>query len=84
MSKAYFVHSVPGADHSGWQALGDHPFAVASLADEMGRPMGIGRAYFAAGLFHDAGYSMKSCRHRLSNSAFLPAGAAKSYFLAIN
>ncbi|AMM84769.1 CRISPR-associated helicase/endonuclease Cas3 [Martelella sp. AD-3] len=55
MSKAYFAHSTPGKVQSDWQALSDHLFAVASLASEMGGPLGIGRACFAAGLFHDLG-----------------------------
>ncbi|MEO3388752.1 CRISPR-associated helicase Cas3' [Mesorhizobium sp. CAU 1741] len=51
----WYAHSGSGADKGDWQGLKDHLLAVARLAGEMGRPIGVERAAYIAGLFHDLG-----------------------------
>ena len=51
----FYAHSGTDPDRSDWQGLVEHLRGVESLAAEMGRPIGIGRAAALAGLVHDLG-----------------------------
>ena len=51
----FWAHSGTSADRSDWQDLTAHLRGVERLAEEMGRPLGIGRAAALAGLLHDLG-----------------------------
>ena len=52
---AWYAHSGKDGSKGDWQELADHLRGVAALAAEMGQPLGIERAAFFAGLFHDLG-----------------------------
>lgn len=51
----WYAHSGSGPDKGDWQGLKEHLIAVAALAARMGRPLGLERAAYIAGLFHDLG-----------------------------
>ncbi|MCA0256034.1 MAG: CRISPR-associated helicase Cas3' [Proteobacteria bacterium] len=52
---AWYAHSGRDEAKGDWQALSDHLVSVATLAGEMGKPLGIEKAAFFAGLLHDLG-----------------------------
>lgn len=62
----YFAHSGCNADRSDWQLLSDHLFAVARLAAQMAEPIGLERAAFITGLFHDLGKYAPDFQRRLA------------------
>ena len=62
----YFAHSGGCSDRSDWQGLADHLGAVAALAAEMARPMGLERAAALAGLLHDLGKYAAAFQKRLA------------------
>ncbi|MGV0817532.1 CRISPR-associated endonuclease Cas3'' [Martelella sp. AMO21009] len=66
MTKAYYAHSVPERGIEEWQGLAEHLHAVALLAGKMGAPLGLERACFAAGLFHDLGKYSAAFQRRLA------------------
>lgn len=51
----WYAHSGNDDLKSDWQRLSDHLFSVAKLAAECARPIGLEKAAFIAGLFHDLG-----------------------------
>lgn len=51
----WFAHSGSGPGKGDWQGLKEHLLGVAVRAAEMGRPPGLERAAYMAGLFHDLG-----------------------------
>ena len=62
----YFAHSVKNAPQSDWQSLREHLLRVAELADDMGAPLGLGRAAYYAGLYHDLGKYSEKFQQRLN------------------
>ncbi|YBV94245.1 CRISPR-associated helicase Cas3' (plasmid) [Phyllobacteriaceae bacterium JZ32] len=63
----YYAHSGSAEDKSDWQRLADHLFAVAKLADSMAASIGLGKAAFLAGLFHDLGKYCEAFQKRLND-----------------
>lgn len=51
----YYAHSGRADDKSDWQTLKEHLEQVAELATQMARPLGLEKASYLAGLFHDLG-----------------------------
>lgn len=51
----WFAHSGSGPDKADWQGLKAHLLGVAELAAQMARPLGLERAAYVTGLFHDLG-----------------------------
>src|SRR5690606_29622574 len=51
----YFAHSGILHDKSDWQSLREHLQAVAKLAAELAEHLGLEKAAYTAGLFHDLG-----------------------------
>jgi CRISPR-associated endonuclease/helicase Cas3 len=52
---SFWAHSGTPGDTRNWQELPEHLYAVAELASEAARPLGLERAAFCAGLLHDLG-----------------------------
>lgn len=50
-----WAHSGTKGDTRDWQGLVNHLFSVARIAEENGKPLGLGKTAFAAGLLHDLG-----------------------------
>lgn len=65
----YYAHSTAESDRSNWQPLSVHLSAVARLAQQLGDPIGIGRAAGFAGLLHDLGKYTAKFQARLDGSA---------------
>jgi len=65
----YYAHSGSAGDKSDWQLLADHLFAVARLAESMAATIGLGKAAFIAGLFHDLGKYCEAFQRRLHNES---------------
>ncbi|MHA7777178.1 CRISPR-associated helicase Cas3' [Roseibium sp. M-1] len=64
----FYAHSGFAEDRSDWQTLQDHLRATAALASEFGKPLGLERIAYLAGLYHDLGkYSIRFQR-RLAGS----------------
>lgn len=61
----WYAHSTEDATKADWQGLAEHCLAVAALAAGMAEPLGLGRAAFVAGLFHDLGKYCLDFQHRL-------------------
>ncbi|MEG9883522.1 MAG: CRISPR-associated endonuclease Cas3'' [Hyphomicrobiales bacterium] len=61
----YFAHSGKNADRSDWQSLREHLLRVAELAGDMAAPLGLERAAYCAGLYHDLGKYSKEFQQRL-------------------
>lgn len=66
---AWYAHSGKDGSKRDWQGLADHLHGVAALAAKMGQPLGIGRAAFFAGLFHDLGKYNPPFQRRLEGSS---------------
>lgn len=64
----FFAHSGKMPDRSDWQGLADHCFAVARLAAEMATPLGLEKAAFLTGLFHDLGKYALAFQARLEGA----------------
>lgn len=64
----YYAHSGVADDRSDWQSLAEHLEAVAALAGEMARPMGLERAACLAGLLHDLGKYAVAFQQRLGGA----------------
>ncbi len=64
----YFAHTGKAEDKSDWQLLSDHLRAVAELAAEMAAPLGLEKAAFLAGLFHDLGKYTAAFQRRLEGA----------------
>ena len=52
---SWYAHSTADQSKVDWQLLSEHCFGVAALAAKMAKPLGLERAAFFAGLFHDLG-----------------------------
>lgn len=61
----YFAHSGKAPDRTDWQPLPDHLTAVAVLAAAFAEPLGLDRAAFLAGLYHDLGKYCEAFERRL-------------------
>nr|CAD6438110.1 CRISPR-associated endonuclease Cas3'' [Rhizobium sp. Q54] len=64
----YFAHTGKALDKSDWQLLADHLRAVAELAAQMAAPLGLEKAAFLAGLFHDLGKYAPAFQRRLEGA----------------
>lgn len=64
----WYAHSGTGPHKGDWQGLKEHVLGVATLAAAMGRPMGLERAAFVAGLFHDLGKYNSEFQRRLEGA----------------
>ena len=64
----YYAHSGQSDDGSDWQVLKAHLEQVAVLAAEMAEPLGLGKAAFLAGLFHDLGKYTADFQKRLTGA----------------
>jgi CRISPR-associated endonuclease/helicase Cas3 len=64
----YYAHSVKDRDDSHWQVLKEHLEQVAALAAAMAEPLGLGKAAFLAGLFHDLGKYTADFQKRLTGA----------------
>lgn len=61
----YYAHSGRADDKSDWQMLKEHLEQVAELATQMARPLGLEKASYLAGLFHDLGKYTADFQRRL-------------------
>lgn len=68
MATNFYAHSGHSSDKQDWQGLKDHLFAVARLAADMARPMGLEKAAYFAGLFHDLGKYSAEFQRRLEGA----------------
>ncbi|WP_142593651.1 CRISPR-associated helicase Cas3' [Pseudorhizobium endolithicum] len=64
----YFAHTGNALDKSDWQLLPDHLRTVAELAAQMAAPLGLEKAAFLAGLFHDLGKYAPAFQRRLEGA----------------
>ncbi|GAB1584466.1 CRISPR-associated endonuclease Cas3'' [Phyllobacterium phragmitis] len=64
----YYAHSGSAEDKSDWQTLKAHLLAVAEMASAMAEMLGLGRAAYMAGLFHDLGKYTLAFLKRLEGS----------------
>jgi CRISPR-associated endonuclease/helicase Cas3 len=64
----YYAHSGRGDDRKDWQALKAHLEQVAALAAHMAEALGLERAAFLAGLFHDLGKYTADFQRRLAGA----------------
>ncbi|MBO0346682.1 CRISPR-associated helicase Cas3' [Roseibium sp. CAU 1637] len=62
----FYAHSGRCEDLKSWQPLVDHLRATADLAASFGRPLGIDRLAFLAGLYHDLGKYSERFQQRLA------------------
>ncbi|WP_307232236.1 CRISPR-associated endonuclease Cas3'' [Pararhizobium capsulatum] len=65
---SYYAHSGTPNDKNDWQELGEHLHAVAHLAGQMAASMGLEKAAFLAGLFHDLGKYTREFQKRLDGA----------------
>ena len=61
----WYAHSTEDQAKADWQSLAEHCLGVAVLAAEMAKLLGLERAAFFAGLFHDLGKYCMDFQHRL-------------------
>ncbi|KAB7742169.1 CRISPR-associated endonuclease Cas3'' [Parvibaculum sedimenti] len=61
----YFAHSGTSRDKSDWQPLQEHLLAVAKLASDLAEHIGLDKAAYLAGLFHDLGKYNPDFQRRL-------------------
>lgn len=64
----WFAHSGSGPGKGDWQGLKAHLLGAAVRAAEMGRPLGLERAAYMAGLFHDLGKYDPEFQRRLEGA----------------
>lgn len=64
----YYAHSGTPGDKSDWQTMPDHSLAVARAAEEAAEILGLGRAGFNLGLFHDLGKYNPAFQPRLEGA----------------
>lgn len=64
----WYAHSGSTPEKGDWQGLKDHLVGVAKLAAEMGGPVGLERAAYVAGLFHDLGKYDPDFQRRLEGA----------------
>lgn len=64
----FHAHSGTPNDKSDWQSLADHSKAVARLAAEFAKPMGLEKAAYITGLFHDLGKYNPEFQRRLEGA----------------
>ncbi len=64
----YYAHSGKAADKADWQPLDGHLRAVALLCANMAAPLGLERAAYFAGLFHDLGKYSVEFQRRLDGA----------------
>lgn len=64
----FYAHTGRSDDKQDWQPLKDHLFAVAKLAAEMAQPLGLEKAAYFAGLFHDLGKYTVEFQRRLNGA----------------
>ncbi|THF50755.1 CRISPR-associated helicase Cas3' [Allorhizobium terrae] len=69
MAKVFYAHSGTPNDKHDWQGLKEHLLAVAKLAAEMARPLGLEKAAYLAGLFHDLGKYTADFQRRIEGAA---------------
>ncbi len=62
----YYAHSGRADDQTDWQSLKEHLEQVAVLAASMAEPLGLKKAAFLAGLFHDLGKYTAEFQNRLT------------------
>ncbi len=65
----YYAHSTARSDRSDWQPLPAHLHAVAEIAAEFGRRIGLEKAVRLAGLLHDLGKYSAPFQARLAGAA---------------
>jgi CRISPR-associated endonuclease/helicase Cas3 len=65
----HYAHSAKDLPETKWQGLWEHLDAVADLAAQFGRPLGIEAAARAAGLLHDLGKYAPAFQARLRGDA---------------
>lgn len=68
MEKAFYAHSLVGADPSQWQTMEDHLQAVAKMCREFAAPFDAGDWGFPAGLWHDMGKYSQAFQDRIQNA----------------
>ncbi len=64
----YYAHSGRANDKGDWQGLKEHLEQVAALAARMAEPLGLEKAAFLAGLFHDLGKYTADFQRRLTGA----------------
>lgn len=64
----WYAHSGSGSHKGDWQGLKEHLLGVAMLAAEKARPIGLERAAYVAGLFHDLGKYNPEFQRRLEGA----------------
>lgn len=64
----WYAHSVDGRPKQEWQSLPAHLLSVAELAGDMGRPLGLHRPAYLAGLLHDLGKFTPEFQKRLTGA----------------
>ena len=68
MEKAFYAHSLAGADPSQWQTMEDHLQAVAKMSHDFAAPFAAADWGFPAGLWHDMGKYSQAFQDRLKNA----------------
>lgn len=64
----FYAHSGFAEDQSDWQTLANHLRATATLAGELGKPLGLERIAYLAGLYHDLGKYSLPFQRRLTGA----------------
>ncbi len=64
----FYAHSGKLSDKSDWQLLAEHLQNVAQLAAKMAAPLGLEKAAYLAGLFHDLGKYTTDFQKRLTGA----------------
>ena len=77
----FYAHSGNNEDRSDWQPLSEHLLAVAQLAEELARPLGLERVAMAAGLLHDLGKYTEAFQRRLEGGSPVDHSTAGASFL---
>lgn len=62
----WYAHSSNTCDTSNWQTLKEHLLSVADIAASNAQPLGLERAAYAAGMFHDLGKYSHEFQRRLN------------------
>ena len=65
----FYAHSGPPRDQQGWQMLEEHLGNVARLSSDRASKLGLSRAAFVAGLFHDLGKYDPAFQRKLHGEA---------------